>query len=99
MSGRLAIGASGAARAYLWAAIYNDFGRRYPAVPLDLKPTGSTENSFDRASAGELDIALAVQAANATSNCAQSVFTQLFYARPHSTHSRGGGPVTAKSLA
>ena len=60
VSGRLAIGASGAAKAYLWAAIYNDFGRRFPAVTLDLKTTESTEDSISRAVAGELDIALAV---------------------------------------
>lgn len=64
VSGRLAIGASGAAKAYLWAAIYNDFGRRYPAVTLDLKTTESTKDSISRAVAGELDIALAVPSGN-----------------------------------
>jgi DNA-binding transcriptional LysR family regulator len=58
--GRLAIGASGAAKAYLWAAIYNEFGRRYPAVTLDLKTTESTQNSIDRVRSGDLDVALAV---------------------------------------
>lgn len=62
--GRLAIGASGAAKAYLWAAIYNDFGRRYPAVTLDLKATESTEDSINRAKSGDLDIALAVATGN-----------------------------------
>jgi DNA-binding transcriptional LysR family regulator len=58
--GRLSIGASGAAKAYLWAAIYNEFGRRYPAVTLDLKTTESTQQSIARVKNGDLDIALAV---------------------------------------
>lgn len=66
ITGRLAIGASGAAKAYLWAAIYHDFGRRYPGVTLDLKATESTDDSISRAKSGDLDIALAVTTGNET---------------------------------
>jgi DNA-binding transcriptional LysR family regulator len=100
VSGWLAIGASGAAKAYLWAAIYNDFGRRYPAVPLDLKPTESTENSFDRASAGELDIALAVHSGSKRNIewRALGVHEAVLCTSTSHTFARRG-PVTAKSLA
>lgn len=63
--GKLTIGASGAAKVYLWAAIYHDFGLRYPGVKLDLRTTATTEDSIRRLASGELDIALAVPSAHA----------------------------------
>lgn len=58
--GRLSVDASGAALVHLWAAMYHDFGRRFPRVTLDLKTTHATEDSIRQVVSGELDIALAV---------------------------------------
>jgi DNA-binding transcriptional LysR family regulator len=65
VTGQLTIGASGAAKVYLWATIYHDFGLRFPEVKLDLRTTATTEDSLRQLASGELDIALAVPSAQA----------------------------------
>ena len=57
LRGRIVVGTSAAAAAYLWGAIYRDFGFAHPQVALDLKSMTATDASLDDIQSGELDFA------------------------------------------
>jgi DNA-binding transcriptional LysR family regulator len=57
LQGRIVVGTSAAAAAYLWGAIYRDFGLAHPHVELDLKSMTATDTSLDYIQSGELDFA------------------------------------------
>lgn len=55
--GRIVVGTSAAAAAYLWGAIYRDFGLAHPSVEMDLRTMAATDASLDQVRSGELDFA------------------------------------------
>lgn len=57
LKGRIVVGTSAAAAAYLWGAIYRDFGLSHPHVEMDLKSMTATDASLDYIQSGELDFA------------------------------------------
>ena len=57
LKGRIVVGTSAAAAAYLWGAIYRDFGLSHPDVEMDLKSMTATDASLDYIQSGELDFA------------------------------------------
>lgn len=57
LKGRIVVGTSAAAAAYLWGAIYRDFGLSHPHVEMDLKTMTATDTSLDYIQSGELDFA------------------------------------------
>ena len=57
LKGRIVVGTSAAAAAYLWGAIYRDFGLSHPHVEMDLKSMTATNASLDYIQSGELDFA------------------------------------------
>ena len=57
LRGRIVVGTSAAAAAYLWGAIYRDFGFSHPDVEMDLKTVTATDTSLDYIQSGELDFA------------------------------------------
>jgi DNA-binding transcriptional LysR family regulator len=57
LKGRIVVGTSATAAAYLWGAIYRDFGLAHPQVEMDLKSMTATDASLDDVQSGELDFA------------------------------------------
>jgi len=57
LKGRIVVGTSAAAAAYLWGALYRDFGLAYPQVEMDLRTMIATEASLAEIQSGELDFA------------------------------------------
>jgi DNA-binding transcriptional LysR family regulator len=57
LEGRIAVGTSAAATAFLWAAFYRGFGLDHPAVEMDLRTMAATQASIDGVQSGELDVA------------------------------------------
>ena len=57
LKGRIVVGTSAAAAAYLWGGIYRDFGLANPNVELNLKTMMATDASLEDIQSGELDFA------------------------------------------
>lgn len=57
LKGRLVVGTSAAAAAYVWSALYRDFGLAYPQVEMGLRTMIATEASLAEIQSGELDFA------------------------------------------
>lgn len=57
LRGRIVVGTSAAAAAYLWGAIYREFGLLHPHVEMDLKTMAATDVSIDEIQSGALDFA------------------------------------------
>lgn len=57
LKGRIVVGTSAAAAAYLWAAMYRDFGLSHPNVEMDLRSVAATDASLECIQSGELDFA------------------------------------------
>jgi len=57
LKGRIVVGTSAAAAAYLWGALYRDFGLAHPQVKMDLRTMIATEASLAEIQSGELDFA------------------------------------------
>ena len=57
LKGRIVVGTSAAAAAYLWGAIYRDFGLANPLVEMNLRTMTATDASLDEIQSGQLDFA------------------------------------------
>jgi len=57
LEGRIAVGTSAAATAFLWAGFYRGFGLEHPGVEMDLRTMAATRASIDSVQSGELDVA------------------------------------------
>lgn len=56
VTGRLTVGTSSAATAYLWARMYKAFAERYPGVELDIRTMQRTQDTIDQVTSGDLDV-------------------------------------------
>lgn len=57
LKGRLVVGTSAAAAAYVWGALYRDFGLAHPQVEMGLRTMIATDASLAEIQSGELDFA------------------------------------------
>ncbi len=56
VAGRLTVGTSGAATAYLWARLYREFAAAHPKVEMDIRTMPRTQDTIDHVLSGELDV-------------------------------------------
>ena len=59
VSGKLTVGTSAAATAYLWAGIYRAFAGKHPGVEMDIRTMQRTQDTIDSVVSGELDAGFA----------------------------------------
>lgn len=56
VAGRLTVGTSAAATAYLWARMYRAFAQEHPRIEMDIRTMQRTQDTIDNVLSGELDL-------------------------------------------